>query len=124
MRERAVNSSVGGSTFNVRGRTWVSAFLVATLIEGALAAFILLSGYGVLSVPIFRGADNPLFFFVAFLLQFPASVLFVPLFGLASSLTTDEELAMLEAFTVVAVLQTIMFAVLLRKPWRKDVIRG
>ena len=90
--------------------SWAAAWLRAALIQGVIVVFLLLGYFNLF--PMFRGADNPLWFYVAGLLQFPASLLFI----LAPRLIVNG----FEFFALVVVLlQFLLVAVLIRKPWRR-----
>lgn len=63
----------------------------------------------------FGGADNPLWFYVAAVLQFPASLLSRPVVGLVSKVVPDDAQSMEVAGAVVAVLQFVLLTVAIKK---------
>src|SRR5258706_7445656 len=98
--------------------SWPTALLRAAVVEGVLFVFLLL-GYLNL-IPAFRGADNALWFYFAGLLQFPSSLLFVPLSRPTVQLVPGLVVSGFGfAAAVVVVLQFLLMAVLIRKPWRR-----
>ena len=90
--------------------SWLAACLKAALIEGALVAFFLVGL--VAPVPLFSGADNPMWFYLAGLLHLPSSLLF-------PVLVRPSFHGFLFACGVVAFLQFLLLVVLVKKPWRR-----
>jgi hypothetical protein len=58
----------------LNANTWKGAFLKAFVVQLGLVGFLSLGWFGFVGG--FGGADNPLWFYVAAVLQFPASLLF------------------------------------------------
>ena len=71
-------------------------------------------------IPAFRGADNPLWFYFAGLLQLSSSLLFVPLFRPTVQLVPGLVVSGFAfAVAVVVALKFLLIALLIRKPWRR-----
>jgi len=98
--------------------SWLAACLKAALIEGALLAFFLIGFFS--PVPMFAGADNQLWFYLAGLLHLPSSLLFTVLyrteFQLLPGVIVD---GFWFACGVVAFMQFLLLVVLVKKPWRR-----
>src|SRR5262245_44440772 len=118
MRASRPNKPLGDdamtSTVPKKRRPWSTALKRAALIQGSMVLFIL----AMFTTPIFHGADNPLPFYVAGALQFPASIMFIPLFMATKEVGASEIQALVTSAILVVVLQFLFFAVLQRKPWR------
>src|SRR5579872_5593892 len=103
--------AVSTLTDNPFGRprpSWRSSIIRALVIEVVLFAFLLLAFLS-------PGSHNPVPFFLALILQFPSSLLFVPL--LRADLAFDGPIA--AATTAVVVLAQVAFlSVMIRRPWR------
>jgi hypothetical protein len=94
---------------------WGKAILKAALVEAVLAAIL----FGCAYWPGFTGADNPLWFWLALLLQFPASLLFLTIEGSTTQIMPGVIVdSMFFVGTLVILLQFLLIAFLLRKPWR------
>jgi hypothetical protein len=61
-------------------------------------------------------ADNPLWFYLGAVLQFPASLLFRPVLGLVTKVFPDEVHSVEVAGAVVAVVEFVLLAVVIKKP--------
>jgi hypothetical protein len=96
------------------GATWRSALLRAALIDGVLVLFSI----GALASPM--GADNPLGIYAAVALQFPTSLLTLPLYRAAEVLfNASETHALMFAAATIAGLQYLLIVLLVRRPWRR-----
>lgn len=95
-------------------RSWRSAFALAAGIElGALALVAL-----IFASP--SGADNPLPWLLAWLLQFPSSLLVTWLMTLIPEERNLNPQTMTLYAVVLFVGQTLVLAVWIRKPWRRS----
>ena len=97
----------------LKPRTWGAALFRALVLEAILVCIFI----GATNLDLFKGADNPLIFYFAFVLQLPASLLFDWFFALASSQGASDLHAMLYSGVVTALLQTAVFATLFKRPW-------
>jgi hypothetical protein len=96
------------------GATWRRALLKAALSDGAL----LFLSIGMLASPL--GADNPAGAYAAFVLQFPASLLAIPLnHFFVQQFQASESQGFIASAATVAVLQYVLIVVLIRRPWRR-----
>jgi hypothetical protein len=83
-----------------------------------MAAFFLIALYA--RPPIFSGADNSLLFYLAGLLHLPSSLLFPVLDSAAIQAAPGSGFeSMLFPCVIVALLQFLLIAILLRRPWRR-----
>lgn len=90
---------------------WKSAFARAAAAEGVLTLTLIVIEFG--AIPGFVGADNPLGLYLAGILQFPASVLFLATLSLNKS-----GFGMYLGIIGVAVLEFFVLALLFRYVWR------
>jgi hypothetical protein len=90
--------------------SWIAASLWALLVEAALMGWLVLDWFGGFRA----GADNPLWFYFALILQFPASLLFV----LFPRLFETGGASLVFVAVLVALLQILLITVLIRRPWR------
>jgi hypothetical protein len=96
------------------GSSWRRAVLKATYIDGAL----LFLAIGMLVSPL--RADNPAGAYAAFVLQFPASLLALPLNRFVVQLFhASESQGFVASAATVAVLQYVLIVLLIRRPWRR-----
>jgi hypothetical protein len=93
--------------------TWRSALLKALVIQVVLVGFLALGWFGL--VPGFGGADNPLWFYVAAVLQFPTSLLFTTLLGPITKVFPGDVRSLELAGAAVAVLEFVVLAVAIKK---------
>jgi|EndMetStandDraft_5_1072996.scaffolds.fasta_scaffold661162_1 hypothetical protein len=97
-------------------RSWRSAFALAAAVELVLLGFIALIMFSA------TGADNPLPWVVAWLLQLPSSIIVM---WLMNVMPAERDLTSLSLSLYAAVMfvgQTIVLGVWLRKPWRRDLL--
>jgi hypothetical protein len=85
--------------------TWRSAILRALVIQVIVVGSLSLGWFGLLGG--FGGGDNPLWFYVAALLQFPASLLFTTVLGLTTNAFPDDVHGIEVADAVVAILEFV-----------------
>jgi hypothetical protein len=96
---------------------WREAMLKAALVESVLAAVCFAFAHS----PGFVGADNPLGFLVAGLLQFPSSLLFLTIGPAAIQILPGVEVDSVHfVSTIVILLQFLLIAVLIKQPWRSE----
>jgi hypothetical protein len=96
-----------------RANTWRNAFLKALVVQICIVGSLSLGWFGFLGG--FGGADNPLWFYVAAVLQFPASLLFTTALGLIAKASPGETQAFEVAGALVAVLEFVFLAVAIKK---------
>jgi len=93
--------------------SWRSAFSKALVFQGVVVGFLSLGWFGMLGG--FGGADNPLWFYLGAVLQFPASLLFRPALGLVTKVFPDDRQAFEVAGAVVAVLEFVLLTAAIKK---------
>jgi hypothetical protein len=93
--------------------SWRSALLKALSIQGVVVGFLSLGWFELLGG--FGGADNPLWFYLAAVLRFPASLLFGTVLGLVTKIFADDAHSVEVAGAVVAVLEFVLLAVAIKK---------
>jgi len=93
--------------------SWRGALLKALAFQVVVVGFLSLGWFGLLAG--FGGADNPLWFYVGAVLQFPASLLFRPVMGSITKLFPDDVQAFEVAGAVVAILEFVLLAVGIKK---------
>ena len=93
-------------------RSWQQAGIRAVCVNALLVAIT--AGIWVTSV----GADNPLPWLAAGVLQFPASVLFPPLLEGLRTFVASEETALVAGSAIVLVMQCIAWTLFFKRPWR------
>jgi hypothetical protein len=91
--------------------SWRRALLKALVVQVVLVGLLSLEWFGFPA----GGADNPLWFYVAAVLQFPASLLFATVLGLISKVFPDDVQSIEIAGAVVAVLELVLLAVAIKK---------
>jgi hypothetical protein len=92
-------------------------FAIAVSIEGAIVVFLASQFFGFAPL-IAVGSDNPFTGYLAFALQLPASLLFIPLLRLAHWIGLSENSSIILASAPIVVVEILLFAILLRGPWR------
>jgi hypothetical protein len=93
--------------------SWRSALLKALIVQVVVVGFLSLGWFGLLGG--FGGADNPLWFYLAGVLQFPASLLFSTVLGPIAKLSLSDVQGIEVAGAVVAVVQFVLLAVAIKK---------
>jgi hypothetical protein len=93
--------------------TWRSALFKALVIQAVVFGFLSLGWFGLVGG--FGGADNPLWFYVAAVLQFPASLLFSTVLGAVTKVTPDGVRNIEVAGVIVAVMQYVLLSVAIKK---------
>jgi hypothetical protein len=88
--------------------TWRSALFKALAIQAGLVEFLSLAWFGL--TPGFGGADNPLWFYMAAVLQFPASLLFTTVLGPITKVFPDDIQSLEVAGAAVAILPFALIA--------------
>jgi hypothetical protein len=81
--------------------------------QSGLVGFLSLGWFGLL--PGLQGADNPLWFYLAAVLQFPASLLFTAILGPIAKVFTDDVQRLEVAGAVVAVVEFVLLAIVIKK---------
>jgi len=110
-------NSINSSLPSEPPRSWSKAFRTAGLFEGSIAAAFLVALFA--PVPMFAGADNPLWFYLAGLLHFPSSLLFPVLYDATARYVRDSSIESIAIpCALIALMQFLLIAVLLKKPWR------
>ena len=102
----------------VVARSWSQAARRAALTQCVITAVMLVPLFGLADVPLFQGADNPLWLYLAFLLQLPGSLLFIPIFSLTHRLGVSEMSSFWVACWCVVLVQGVALTIFFRKPWR------
>jgi hypothetical protein len=74
----------------LKTNTWQGAIWKALMVQVGLVGFLSLGWFGLL--PGLQGADNPLWFYLAAVLQFPASLLFTAVLGPIAKVFPDDVL--------------------------------
>jgi hypothetical protein len=98
-------------------RPWWKCFAIAASIEGVTVLFLASQFFGF--VPLIAvGADNPFMGYLAFALQLPASLVFIPLLSWAHSIGLSESSSIIFASAPIVVAELLLLAVFLRGPWR------
>jgi hypothetical protein len=99
-------------------RPWWKCFAISVSIEGVIVLFLASQFFGF--VPLIAvGADNPLTGYLAFALQLPASLLFIPLLSWAHSIGLSESSSIIFASAPIAVAELLLLAIFLRGPGRR-----
>jgi hypothetical protein len=93
--------------------SWRNALTKALVFQVVVVGFLSLGWFGLLGG--FGGADNPLWFYAAAVLQFPASLLFRPVLGVVMKVLPGDVQAFEVAGGVVAVLEFVLLAVVIKK---------
>lgn len=94
-------------------RPWWKCFTIAVSIEGVIVLFCASQFLGL--VPLIAvGADNPFTGYLAFALQLPASVLFIPLLSWAHRIGLSENSSAIFASAPIVVVELLLLAILLR----------
>lgn len=96
-----------------RANTWRSAFLKALVMQICTVGLLSLGWFGFVGG--FGGADNPLWFYVAAVLQFPASLLFTTALGPIASVLPGDAHSIEATGAVVALVQFLLLAVAIKK---------
>ena len=91
---------------------WRRARMRALCINAVLVALVLL----VFATSM--GADNPLGVYVAFVLQFPASLLFIPISRALNAILSSDVIAMTASAAIVTLLQFIALTLFFKRSWR------
>jgi hypothetical protein len=89
---------------------WRSAALKALLIQISIVGFLSLVWFGFAG-----GADNPLWFYLAVVLEFPTSLFFTPVLGVIAKTFPDDLQRIEVAGLVVAFLQFLLLTVAIKK---------
>jgi hypothetical protein len=97
----------------LKANSWQGAFLKAFDVQLGLVGVLSLGWFGFVGG--FGGADNPLWFYLGSVLQFPASLLFTTVLGLVTKAFPGEAQAFEVAGAVVAVLEFVLIAVVIKK---------
>jgi hypothetical protein len=92
---------------------WRSALMKALVFQVVAVGFLSLGWFGLVGG--FGGSDNPLWFYVAAVLQFPASLLFTTVLGLVAKVFPDDIQRIEVAGAVVAVLEFVLISVAIKK---------
>ena len=96
-----------------RANSWRSAFLKALVVQICIVGLMSLGWFGFVGG--FGGADNPLWFYLGAVLQFPASLLFTTALGLVTKAFPGWGQAFEIAGALVAVLEFVFLAVAIKK---------
>ena len=96
-----------------RTNTWRDALLKALVVQICIVGLLSLGWFGFVGG--FGGADNPLWFYVAAVLQFPASLLFTAALGPIAKIFPGDAQSIVATGAVVAVVQFILLAVAIKK---------
>jgi len=100
------------SPFQLQAISWRRALIQAVCLDAVLlgAALWVFSSS--------TGADSPLGFYIALVVQFPASLLFQPMLTAVTRLGASDSTAMTTAAAGVALLEFVILALVLKRPWR------
>jgi hypothetical protein len=96
-----------------RANTWRNAFLKALVVQICTVGLLSLGWFGFAGG--FGGADNPLWFYVAAVLQFPASLLFTTVLGPIARVFPGDVHSIEITGAVVALVQLLLLAVAIKK---------
>jgi hypothetical protein len=92
-------------------------FAIAVSIEATIVLFLASQYFGFAPL-IAVGADNPFTGYLAFALQLPASLFFIPLLRLAHGIGLSENSSIILASAPIVVVEILLLTILLRGPWR------
>lgn len=96
-----------------RTNSWRAALLKALVVQVVVVGFLSLGWFGLAGG--FGGADNPLWFYVAAVLQFPASLLFTTVLELIATVVPNDVQRIEIAGAVVAVVEFVLLSVAIKK---------
>lgn len=71
-------------------------------------------------IGIFAGADNPLFYWVGYVVLLPGSLAYSPLSTLAKGLGISDDASIIAVCLAIGFTNTLLLAMLLRRVWRSD----